>query len=138
MRYLGLDVGDKTIGLSISDEFGWTAQGLHVLRRVGDVDEDLEHLHSIIRQYQVEKVIVGYPKNMNGTVGPRGERCKAFAMLVEERTGVPVVLWDERWTTVAAEKTLIEAGMSRKKRKRVVDKLAAVLILQSYLDSVNR
>jgi putative Holliday junction resolvase len=138
VRVLGLDVGDKTIGISISDELGWTAQGLDVLRRNGDVEEDLERLLHVINQYQVERIVVGFPKNMNGTVGPRGELCKEFALLVEQKTGIPVVLWDERLSTVAAERALIEADLSRKKRKRVVDKLAAVMILQGYLDSVNR
>lgn len=135
VRILGLDVGDKRIGVSISDEMGWTAQGLEVITRQGDEAQDLERITALMKEYNVEKVIVGLPKNMNGTIGPRGELCKAFALHLEEVSGVPIQMWDERLTTMAAERTLIEADISRKKRKQVVDKLAAVMILQGYLDS---
>nr|WP_236838735.1 Holliday junction resolvase RuvX [Caldalkalibacillus salinus] len=134
---MGLDVGDKTIGVSMSDELGWTAQGLEVIRREeNQLDKDLERLQSLIKQYDVQKVIVGLPKNMNGTIGPRGELCKEFAKSLEQYANVAVQMWDERLSTVAAERMLIEADMTRKKRKKVVDKVAAVMILQGFLDSI--
>lgn len=136
MRILGLDVGTKTIGVAISDEFGWTAQGIQTI----PIDEEkkqfgLPVLESIINEYSVDKIVVGLPKNMNGTIGPRGEASKEFAKMIEDKFKLPVVLWDERLTTVAAERLLIEADMSRKKRKKVIDKMAAVMILQGFLDS---
>lgn len=135
---MGLDLGDKTIGISMSDEMGWTAQGLEVIRRKQESPEaDLESLDQLIKEYQVEKVIVGLPKNMNGTIGPRGELCKEFGRSLQERTGIPIQMWDERLSTVAAERILISADVSRKKRKQVIDKMAAVIILQGFLDSNN-
>lgn len=135
---MGLDLGDKTIGISMSDEMGWTAQGLEVIRRKQESPEaDLERLDQLIKEYQVEKVIVGLPKNMNGTIGPRGELCKEFGRSLQERTGIPIQMWDERLSTVAAERILISADVSRKKRKQVIDKMAAVIILQGFLDSNN-
>jgi putative holliday junction resolvase len=138
MRVMGLDVGSKTVGVAISDELGWTAQGLETLK----INEDensfgFEQLGKIINEYQVEKVVVGLPKNMNGTIGPRGEASQKFAKELEERFGISAILWDERLTTMAAERVLIEADVSRKKRKKVIDKMAAVMILQGYLDSKN-
>jgi putative Holliday junction resolvase len=135
---MGLDLGDKTIGISMSDELGWTAQGLEVIRRNVDSPEaDFERLDQLIEAYQVSKVVLGLPKNMNGTVGPRGELCKEFGRILEERTGIPIKMWDERLSTVAAERMLISADVSRKKRKQVIDKMAAVIILQGFLDSNN-
>lgn len=138
MRVMGLDVGSKTVGVAISDELGWTAQGLETLK----INEEknsfgFEELERIIREYQVEQVVVGFPKNMNGTVGPRGEASRKYAKELEERFGVTTILWDERMTTMAAERVLLEADVSRKKRKKVIDKMAAVMILQGYLDSKN-
>jgi putative holliday junction resolvase len=138
MRTMGLDVGSKTVGIALSDEFGWTAQGLETLK----INEEenvfgFDELGKIIKEYEVSKVVVGLPKNMNGTIGPRGEASQFFARELEERFGVPVVLWDERLTTVAAERVLLEADLSRKKRKKVIDKMAAVMILQGYLNSQN-
>jgi putative Holliday junction resolvase len=133
---MGLDIGDKTIGVSISDELGWTAQGIEVIRRKQDSpEEDFNRLDQLIAEYQVEKVIVGLPKNMNGTIGPRAKLCQEFAHTLEERTGLPIQMWDERLSTVAAERVLIAADMSRKKRKQVIDKMAAIMILQGFLDS---
>lgn len=137
MRILGLDVGSKTIGVALSDELGWTAQGLTTI----PIDEEkgdfgTSPLKKIIEQYHVEKIVVGLPKNMNGTIGPRGEASIQFAKRLEAEFSVPVVLWDERLTTVAAERVLLEADMSRKKRKKIIDKMAAVMILQGYLDSM--
>jgi putative holliday junction resolvase len=133
MRWMGLDYGDKTIGVAVSDLLGLTAQGLEVIRRANPV-KDMERLEQLVRDYEVAEVIVGLPKNMNGTVGPRGELCIAFADTVREQLKIPVHMWDERLTTVSATRMLLEADVSRKKRKTVVDKIAAVLILQNYMD----
>jgi len=133
MRVMGLDYGEKTIGVAVSDELGWTAQGLEVIRRQTP-ERDLERLKELIRQFEVQELVVGLPKNMNNTIGPSGENCIAFAELLKETLHMPVHLWDERLTTVSAQRTLLEADVSRKKRRQVVDKLAAVLILQGYLD----
>lgn len=134
MRVMGLDYGDRRIGVAISDALRWTAQGLTVVETRRDGGE-LDRLVEIALENEVSEVVVGLPKNMNGTIGPRGEICKAFAQQIGERLGLPVHLWDERLTTVAAERTLKEAEISLKKRKQVVDKMAATLILQNYLDS---
>ncbi|NWL87693.1 MULTISPECIES: Holliday junction resolvase RuvX [unclassified Paenibacillus] len=137
MKILGLDYGDARIGVAISDELGWTAQGLEVIERRKEGAE-LKRIAELVSQHEVEAVVVGLPKNMNGTIGPRGEICKAFAEQLHEMLQVPVHLWDERLTTVSAHRTLIEADVSRKKRKGVVDKMAASLILQNYLDSKSK
>lgn len=134
MRKMGLDVGDKTIGVAVSDELGWTAQGIETIRREGK-KKDYARLEELIKQYEIGEIIVGLPKNMNGTIGPRGELCQAFAEYVHNRSRIPVVMWDERLTTMAAERTLLEADVSRKKRKQVIDKMAAVMILQNYMDA---
>lgn len=136
MRVMGLDLGDRTIGVAVSDPFGWTAQGIDTIRRT-DLEEDLRKISELISRYEIEKIVIGFPKNMNGTIGPRGEKALEFASLLKEKTLLDVVLWDERLTTVAAQKMLIEADVSRRKRKRVIDKLAATYILQGYLDSRN-
>lgn len=138
MRTMGLDVGSKTVGIALSDELGWTAQGLETLR----INEEenvfgFDELGKIIKENQVDKIVVGLPKNMNGTIGPRGEASQFYARELEERFGIPVILWDERLTTVAAERVLLEADLSRKKRKKVIDKMAAMMILQGYLNSQN-
>lgn len=133
---MGLDVGDKTIGISVSDELGWTAQGIEVIRRnLESPEEDLARLNQLIKQYNIECIVVGLPKNMNGTIGPRAELCQVFAQELRERTGLEVRLWDERLTTVAAERVLISANMRRKKRKQVIDKMASMMILQGFLDA---
>jgi putative holliday junction resolvase len=134
MRWMGLDYGDKTIGVAVSDELGWTAQGLEVIRR-SKPELDLARLRGIIEEYGIDEIVVGLPKNMNNTIGPRGEICIAFANSLHEKLNLPVHLWDERLTTVSAQRMLIEADVSRKKRKAVIDKMAAALILQGYLDS---
>lgn len=135
MRVIGLDVGTKTIGVAVSDEMGWTAQGIETIRRVSDdAKSGFDRLQELIHDYQPEKLVVGFPKNMDGSIGPRATACREFAGDAEEIFQIPVVLWDERLTTVAAEKVLISADVSRKKRKKVVDKLAAAIILQGYLD----
>ncbi|MEN0660176.1 Holliday junction resolvase RuvX [Caldifermentibacillus hisashii] len=137
MRILGLDVGSKTIGVAVSDELGWTAQGLKTIQIQEDEQKSgIPELEEIIREYGIEKIIVGLPKNMNGTIGPRGEISLQFAKLLKNRFSLPVELWDERLTTMAAERILLTADVSRKKRKKIIDKMAASLILQSYLDSL--
>ncbi|SER73314.1 putative holliday junction resolvase [Gracilibacillus ureilyticus] len=136
-KVLGLDVGSKTIGVAVSDGLGWTAQGVTTLHWVEpDYESVREELQQLIDEYDVNKIVIGLPKNMNGTIGPRGEASQQFAAFIEESFQIEVVLWDERLTTMAAEKVLLEADMSRKKRKKVIDKMAAVMILQGYLDSI--
>ncbi|AQS58383.1 Holliday junction resolvase RuvX [Desulforamulus ferrireducens] len=134
MRIMGLDVGDKTIGVALSDPMGWTAQGLEVIRRES-IDKDLTRLGEIIQEYGVEKILVGLPKNMNATIGPQGEKVLAFVEKLKERFALPIKTWDERLSTVAAERMLIQADVSRSKRKKVIDKMAAAVILQGYLDA---
>ncbi|MEK3721012.1 Holliday junction resolvase RuvX [Paenibacillus sp. FSL H8-0034] len=133
-RLMGLDYGDKTIGIALSDELGWTAQGLEVIRRTSS-EKDMARLRELIAQYNVHGLVVGLPKNMNNTIGPRAELCIAFAESLREIFGLPVHLWDERLTTASAQRVLIDADVSRKKRKQVIDKMAAALILQNYMDS---
>lgn len=133
MRIMGLDIGDRTIGVAISDLMGWTAQGLEVIRRTNDSD-DLKQLARIVNEQEVDRIVVGLPKNMNGTIGPQGEKVQQFSEQINNTLKLPLEFWDERLTTVAAEKLLIGADVSRKKRKKVVDKMAAALILQGYLD----
>lgn len=139
MKLIGLDVGSKTIGVAISDELGFTAQGLTTIQwdenNLRSADEKLKQ---IINEHEVGKAIIGLPKNMNGTIGERGEASKRFAKHMEKVHHIPAVLWDERLTTMAAERILLEADVSRKKRKKVIDKMAAAMILQSYLDSNGR
>ena len=138
MRVLGLDVGSKTVGIALSDEMGWTAQGLKTLKINEERQEfGFEEIGQIIKEYQVDTVVIGLPKIMNGTIGPRGQASQQYANEVESRFAVPTVLWDERLTTMAAERVLLEADVSRKKRKKVIDKMAAMMILQGYLDSKN-
>ncbi len=137
MKLLGLDYGDRRIGVAVSDAFGWTAQGIEVVQRRED-DSHLQRIAELAKLHEAEEVVVGLPKNMNGTIGPRGELCIEFAESLRELLGLPVHLWDERLTTVSAERTLLEADVSRKKRKQVVDKIAAGLILQNYLDSKSK
>ncbi|ARK29246.1 Holliday junction resolvase RuvX [Halalkalibacter krulwichiae] len=135
MRALGLDVGTKTIGVAISDELGWTAQGLSTLRRDEESPEkDFQAIVALVEENNVDTVVIGLPKNMNGTIGPSGERSQAFADTLSEHVACTIKMWDERLTTVAAERMLISADVSRKKRKKVIDKMAAVMILQGFLD----
>ena len=138
MRTMGLDVGSKTVGVALSDAFGWTAQGLETIK-INEEKQDygFSKLGQIIKEHEVSKIVVGLPKNMNGTIGPRGEASQFFASELEKLFGLPVILWDERLTTMAAERVLLEADVSRQKRKKVIDKMAAVMILQGYLDSQN-
>lgn len=135
MRILGLDLGDRTIGVAVSDPLGFTAQGITTIRRKS-LQYDIEELKKICKEYNIEKVLLGYPKNMNGTEGPRCEIVKEFAEVIKEQLDLPIQFWDERLSTVAAHRAMLEADLSRAKRKKIVDKIAAVYILQGYLDSI--
>ena len=134
---MGLDVGTHTIGMAISDELGLTAQGLKTLGRKS-MEEDFTQIAAIIHQFGIEKIVVGLPKNMNGTLGKQAEFVFKWIDVLKDHLQVPVVTWDERLSTVGASKVLLEADLSRRKRKKVIDKLAAVLILQGYLDQSRR
>lgn len=135
MRVLGLDVGNKTIGVAISDELGWTAQALEVIQRKG-LSQDMKRIKEILSEYQVNEIVVGLPKNMNGKEGEQAKRVREFLEKLKARVKLPIRTWDERLTTVAAERTLLEGDLSRAKRKKIIDKVAAQVILQGYLDSV--
>ncbi len=137
MRILGLDFGEKTIGVAISDPFGWTAQGVEIIRRKEErnLKASVTRIGELIKEYGVEKIVMGYPKNMNNTIGERCEKTESFKARLEKAFKIEVILWDERLSTVAAERGLLEADLSRNKRKQVIDKMAAVFILQGYLDS---
>ncbi len=134
MRILGLDVGSQTIGVAVSDPFGWTAQGVETIRHTTR-EKDFERLGELVKEYGAELFVLGMPLNMNGTRGMRAERTEAFAAELKEAfPRIGQTFWDERLTTVMAQKELIAADVSRKKRKKVIDKMAAVAILQGYLD----
>ena len=139
MRVLGLDYGSKTVGVAVSDPLGLTAQGVEIIRRKSENKQrqTLARIEELIEQYQVETIVLGFPKHMNNTVGDRAEKSLAFAEMLKRRTGLPVVMWDERLTTVEANRTLMEAGVRHENRKEYVDELAAVFILQGYLDSLH-
>jgi putative pre-16S rRNA nuclease len=136
-RVMGLDVGDRTIGIALSDELGLTAQPFQTLKRKGDA-EDLRAIRSIAAEHGVYEVVVGLPKNMDGTIGRQARRVMAFSEKIEAALRLPVAHQDERLSTVAAERVLLQADLTRAKRKKHVDKVAAVLILQGYLDSEDR
>lgn len=134
MRALGLDLGTKTIGLAVSDELGLTAQGLPTLERRGP-RKDLEALHAVVAEYSVDRFVIGLPLNMDGSEGPRAEATRKFGAALADATNLPVIYWDERLTTVAAQRALLEGDVSRKKRREVIDQVAAVLILQGWMDA---
>ncbi|WP_057492959.1 Holliday junction resolvase RuvX [Staphylococcus epidermidis] len=137
-KILGLDVGSKTVGIAISDLMGWTAQGLDTLR-INEEQDDLgiDQLVKIIKDNQVGTVVIGLPKNMNNSIGFRGEASIKYKKKLQESVpSIDIVMWDERLSTMAAERSLLEADVSRQKRKKVIDKMAAVFILQGYLDSI--
>ena len=136
MRLMGLDYGSKTVGVAVSDPLGLTAQGVETVWRKQEnkLRQTLARIEELISEYQVERIVLGYPKNMNNTIGERAVKSLEFKEKLEKRTGLPVVMWDERLTTAAAQRILISADVSRKKRKAVIDQMAAVQILQSYLD----
>ncbi|MGI6153984.1 MAG: Holliday junction resolvase RuvX [Christensenellaceae bacterium] len=134
-RILGLDIGDKRIGMAVSDLLMLTAQGLETYERKGE-EQDVAHILEIAKKNDVDRLVCGLPKNMNGSIGFQAEKVQEFAEALREASGLPLVYWDERLTTKSAHNTLIEGNMSRKKRKNVVDKIAAVYILQGYMDSI--
>ncbi|WP_037464232.1 Holliday junction resolvase RuvX [Shimazuella kribbensis] len=134
VRILALDLGERRIGIALSDLLGLTAQGLEVIDKKQTPDW-LYRLDTLIQEYEVGKIVIGFPRNMDGSVGPKGEASKMVAVKLEERYALPVELWDERLSTAAAQKSLIKADVSRKKRKQVVDQVAAQWILQGYLDA---
>lgn len=135
MRTMGLDVGTRTIGIAVSDLLGMIAGGVETIKRTSE-ERDFNMIKELAAEHEVDTFVVGYPKNMNGTVGERGKACEEFAEKVRGLfPDAKVVLWDERLSTVAAEKILVESDMRRKKRKQIIDMMAAVVILQNYLDS---
>lgn len=136
MRIMGLDFGSKTVGVAISDPLLITAQGIEIIRRKDEnkLRQTLARIEELAVQYEVSEIVLGYPKNMNDTEGERVEKTKAFKESLERRSGLPVFLWDERLTTVAADKSMMEMGIRRENRKEFVDEIAAMLILQGYLD----
>ena len=138
MRVLGLDYGSKTVGVAVSDPLGLTAQRLETIWRKQEnkLRKTLAQVEELVKEYEVERIVLGYPKNMNNTVGERAEKALEFKEMLERRIGIPVIMWDERLTTVEADRTLIEAGIRRENRKQYLDGLAAVFILQGYLDSL--
>lgn len=137
MRIMGLDFGSKTVGVAISDPLLITAQGIEIIRRKDEnkLRQTLARIEALVAEYEVEKIVLGLPKNMNDTIGERAEFSLEFKEKLERRTGLPVVMWDERLTTVAADRAMMEAGIRRENRKDYVDKIAACFILQGYLDA---
>lgn len=136
MRIMGLDFGSKTVGVAISDPLLITAQGIEIVRRKNEdkLRQTLARIEELIVEYEVTEIVLGYPKNMNDSLGERVEKTLAFKEMLERRTGLSVQLWDERLTTVAADKAMMEAGIRREERKEHVDRIAAIFILQGYLD----
>ncbi len=137
MRILGLDVGQKTVGVAISDPLGFTAQGITTIRRTKK-SEDIEAVKRICDEYSVETIVIGLPKNMDGSIGFAGEKIQEFSELLKTIVDLEIVFWDERLTTVAAHRAMLEADLSRGKRKKIVDKVAATYILQGYLDRISK
>lgn len=139
MRVLGLDYGSKTVGVAVSDPLGITAQGLETIVRKEEnkLRKTLARIEELCREYEVEKIVLGLPKNMNNTLGERAQVSEEFREMLERRTALPVIMWDERLTTVMAENVLKENGVRREERKKYIDKIAAVFILQSYLDMMS-
>ena len=137
MRLMGLDYGSKTVGVAVSDPLGLTAQGVETVWRKQEnkLRQTMARIEELISEYQVERIVLGYPKNMNNTIGERAEATEQFKEDLERRTGLEVILWDERLSTVEAERILMDTGVRRENRKQYVDKMAAAVILQNYLDS---
>lgn len=136
MRILGLDFGSKTVGVAVSDELLITAQGVEIVRRKSPskLRQTLARINELVGEYGIERIVLGYPKNMNNTEGDRCKKTKEFKELLEKRCNLPVILWDERLTTVAADNSMMEMGIRRENRKEYVDEIAAIFILQGYLD----
>ncbi len=138
MRLMGLDYGTKTVGVAISDPLGLTAQGIETIERKEEnkLRKTLARIEALIEMYEVEKIVLGFPKHMNNDIGERAQKSLEFRDMLVRRTGLEVIMWDERLTTVEAERTLIESKVRREDRKKYIDKIAAVFILQGYLDSM--
>lgn len=138
MRIMGLDYGSKTVGVAISDPLCITAQGIETIQRKEEnkLRKTLARIEELAKEYEVDRIVLGFPKNMNNTIGDRAEKSLELKAMLERRTGLSVIMWDERLTTVEAERTLIESNVRRENRKKYVDKIAAVFILQGYLDSL--
>lgn len=138
MRILGLDYGSRTVGVAVSDPLGLTAQSVETIWRKQEnkLRQTLARIEELVSEYQVETIVLGYPKNMNNTIGERALKSLEFREMLERRTGLPVVMWDERFTTIEANRTLMESGVRRENRKEHLDQLAAIFILQGYLDSL--
>lgn len=136
MRILGLDYGTKTVGVAVSDGLGITAQGIETIERKEEnkLRKTCARIEELIQEYGVTAIVLGYPKHMNNTLGERAAKTEEFQSMLERRTGLPVILWDERLSTVSSERVLMESGVRRENRKAVIDKIAAVFILQNYLD----
>lgn len=139
MRVMGLDFGSKTVGVAVCDRLGLTAQGVETITRKDEnkLRQTLSRIEALIQEYEIETIVLGYPMNMDGSIGERAEKTKDFKAMLERRTGMNVILWDERLTTVEANEILIESGVRRENRKKVIDKVAAGLILQGYLNSIS-
>lgn len=138
MRILGLDYGSKTVGVAVSDALGWTAQALETITRKEEnkLRKTLARIEALVKEYDVEKIVLGYPKHMNNAEGERCAKTEEFKEMLERRTGLPVIFQDERMSTVSAERILMEGGVRREDRKNYVDKMAAAFILQTYLDQM--
>lgn len=137
MKYIGLDLGSKTLGVALSDERGILANGLKVIKHNEEYEKLVFEVSKLVEEYKVGAIVLGLPKNMNNTLGPKGKLSLKFKNLLEEKIRIPVFLQDERLSTVSAHNVLIAGGMSRKKRKNVVDSVAATIILQTFLDKEN-
>ena len=139
MRILGLDYGSRTVGVAISDAMGWTAQSLETITRKEEnkLRKTLARIEALVQEYQVEKIVLGYPKHMNNEQGDRCAKTESFKEMLERRTGLPVIFQDERMSTVSAERILMEGGVRRENRKEYIDKMAAAFILQTYLDRIS-
>ena len=138
MRIMGVDYGDSRIGIAVSDPFGWTAQGIETIKWNGDMEVLFKRIKELVEEYNIEKLVVGFPRNMNGTVGPRGEKTIAFVDSLSPVLNKEIIMWDERLTTISASRTMHEMGIKTARKKSIVDQIAAVYILQGYLDSIKK
>ena len=138
MRVMGLDYGSKTVGVAVSDELMLTAQGIEIIRRERETKlrRTYARIEELVRDYKVDRIVLGYPRNMDNSEGERCRMVREFGSNVKRRTGLPVILWDERLTTVAAERSMDETGVRDRDRKKYVDEIAAMFILQGYMDSL--
>ena len=138
MRIIGIDYGDARIGIAMSDPFGWTAQAVETISWKDKLQKPIERILQLIKEYNVEKIVIGFPKNMNGTLGPRAEKTEEFIELLMRKINLEIIKWDERLSSVAANRTMHEIGIKTSKKKGIVDQIAAVYILQGYLDSISK